>query len=61
MLGNFADKLNAVIVNFNCIQKIREVILFKSDVDNRTDDLDYLTDIFLWHQIITSLNNVAAR
>ena len=54
MLCNLADKLFTVVVNFYCIQKIRQVILFKCDIDYRTDDLDYLTDIFLWHYLITS-------
>ena len=45
MLCNLADKLFTFVVNFYCIQKIRKIVLFKCDIDDRTDDLNDLSDI----------------
>ena len=49
LLSHFHDQLCAFIINFNGIEKCRQFIVRKADVQNRTDDLHNFANVFLAH------------
>ena len=49
MLRNLAHQLLAVKLNFYRIEKIGQVILFKADINDRSDYLNNLSNIVLRH------------
>ena len=58
MLRYLNNKLCAVIVDLDSVQKLRKTVLFKSDINYRADYLNYLSHVFFTHWFHTLLSNL---
>ena len=43
---NLANHLRALMLDLDGIEKVGQMTVFKFDIQNRSDDLNYLTDVF---------------
>jgi hypothetical protein len=53
MLSHLNNELFALVVYLNGIEQIRQAVLFKTDIDYRTNYLDYLAYVFAFHLFTT--------
>ncbi len=54
MLGDFGDQRFALVLNMDRIQQIWQMVGVKPDIEDRSDDLNDLANIFLWHEYLLS-------
>lgn len=47
MLSHLNNELFALVVYLNGIEQVRQAVLFKTDIDYRTNYLDYLAYVLL--------------
>ena len=52
MLCYLDNKTLSVIIDFNSIQKVREIFGRKADIEDRTDNLNHCANVFFSHFIV---------
>ena len=53
LLGNLCCKLGAFMINFDGIQKCRQLVMTKSDIQYRSDYLHHLANVFFAHLAVS--------
>ena len=53
MLSHLNNELFALVVYLNGIEQVRQAVLFKADINYRTNYLDYLAYVFAFHLFTT--------
>ena len=49
MLGNLNDQLFSVVLQLDSVEQGGQFTVLESDVQYRSHDLHYLSDVFFWH------------